>query len=261
MIRLLNAAFVVMLVLTGCGIKESIRRIDDRYLQPGALDMPLTGTYTTYQYRLVERYRITHHWTNTSSCAYRSTELPDLPDGRRSQFFVVPDIYESGGKTVQASNYGLKPMDFDPWVRSVKEVSHEKGKESETVEIGLRPVCFESWWKSSHYLRLRLQRRTLSDFESAFTQRYPEGAWSTRSANGLTWRVQQVATARLRPKPLNGIGGPYQAWLTALGDSGYVMSIEMGASQESLAHPKAHAEIEAVLLHLVRSLKVERLTP
>ena len=46
-----------------------------------------------------------------------------------------------------------------------------------------------------------------------------------------------------------------------LGDTGYVISIEMGASKESLDHPQAHADIEGVFMRLVRSLKVERLAP
>ena len=94
-----------------------------------------------------------------------------------------------------------------------------------------------------------------------FSERYPEGKWHSESLNSLQWRVQQVPVAELRTRPLNGLGGPYKAWLTALGNSGYSISIEMGASQESLDHPRAHAEIEAVFKHLVGSLKVERLTP
>lgn len=49
--------------------------------------------------------------------------------------------------------------------------------------------------------------------------------------------------------------------LTELGDTGYVMSIEMGASKESLDYSKAHAAIEAVLNHLLGSVKIEKLTP
>ena len=152
-------------------------------------------------------------------------------------------------------------MDFDPWVRSVKWISKEKGKEGQVREVGLTPVCSEDWWTSSHYLMLRLQRRTLAEFESVFTRRYPEGEWRSQSLNGLDWRVQQVPATKLRPRPLNGLGGPYQAWLVVLGDTGYVMSIEMGASKESLDYPQAHAAIEGVLMHLVNSLKIERLAP
>lgn len=152
-------------------------------------------------------------------------------------------------------------FDFDPWVRSVKWVSREKGKEGEELEVGFKPLCFESWWTSSHYLRLRIQKRSFAEFEGVFSERFPEGKWRSESLNGLSWRVQQVPSNLLRIRRPNGLGGPYQAWLTTLGDSGYVLSIEMGASKESLDHPKAHADIEAVFKHLVSSLKVERLAP
>lgn len=152
-------------------------------------------------------------------------------------------------------------FDFDPWVRSVKWVSREKGKEGEELEVGFKPLCFESWWTSSHYLRLRIQKRSLAEFEGVFSERFPEGKWRSESLNGLSWRVQQVPSNQLRLRRPNGLGGPYHAWLTALGDSGYVMSIEMGASKESLDHSKAHADIEAVLKHLVSSLQVTRLNP
>ncbi|MFN7121691.1 MAG: hypothetical protein ACK4NM_06605 [Hydrogenophaga sp.] len=152
-------------------------------------------------------------------------------------------------------------FDFDPWVRSVTWVSREKGKEGQTKEVGFKPLCFESWWTSSHYLRLRIQKRSLAEFERVFSERYPEGKWRSESLNGLTWRVQQVPFGELRTRPLNGVGGPYQSWLTALGDSGYSLSMEMGASKESLDNPQAHADIEGVFKHLVSSLKVERLAP
>ncbi len=53
--------------------------------------------------------------------------------------------------------------------------------------------------------------------------------------------------------------GPYLVWLTALGDTGYSLAMEMGASKESLEYPKAHAEVERIFMHLVDSLKAERL--
>ncbi len=115
-------------------------------------------------------------------------------------------------------------------------------------------------WVSPH-LRVRLQKRTLAEFEAVFTQSYPEGEWRSQSLNGLNWRVQNVPLAQLRSRPLNGVGGPYQSWLVGLGDTGYAMSIEMGASKESLEYPQAHAAIEGGLRQLVSSLKVQRLTP
>mgnify|MGYP006193287951 CR=1 FL=1 len=222
------------------------------------MDSPITNVYNTYQFDLLDRYRIRHEWLQ-SGCAYRGVRQPSTQPGRLSRVFVGRDIVEKEGRTWLKFSDGL--FDFDPWVRSVKYVSREKGKEGEVLEVGFKPLCFESWWTSSHYLRLRIQKRSLAEFERVFSERYPEGKWHSESLNSLQWRVQQVPVAELRTRPLNGLGGPYQAWLTALGNSGYSISIEMGASQESLDHPRAHAEIEAVFKHLVGSLKVERLTP
>lgn len=152
-------------------------------------------------------------------------------------------------------------MDFDPWVRSVKYVSREKGKEGEVLEVGFQQVCFEYWWVSSHYVSASIRRSSLSDYEASFAQGFRLAKWSTEHLNGLSWRVAEVPTNLIEARKPNGLGGAYRAWLTELGDSGYVICIEMGANQESLDHPRAHAEIEAVFKHLVGSLKVERLTP
>jgi hypothetical protein len=167
---------------------------------------------------------------------------------------------ERNGKTWLRFNE-QRLFDFDPWVRSVKWVSQEKGQEGQVREVGLNPICVESWWTSSHYLYAALRNASISDYENSFAKSYANAQWSTRQVNGLTWRVAQVPPLLLQPRGPNGGGGPYQAWLTALGDTGYVMSFQMGASKESLDHPQAHAAIESVLRHLVHSLKVERQPP
>jgi hypothetical protein len=252
-------ALAFLFLLNGCGVEEFIRKNDDRYATPGAMDSPLTGIYNTYQYSLLDKYQISHQWLE-SGCRYRGVEQPSSTKGLRTRFFLGQSIVEKDGKTwLRFSQDRL--FDFDPWVRSVKWVSKEKGKEGQVREVGLQPVCWEDWWTSSHYLMLRLQKRSLAEFENVFTQRYPEGEWRSQSLNGLDWRVQQVPVTKLRPRPPNGLGGPYQAWLVALGDTGYVMSIEMGASKESLGHPQAHAAVQGVLLHLVNSLQIQRLAP
>ena len=251
--------FCLAALISGCGVDEVIRRNDDRYATPGAMDSPLTGIYNTYRFDLLDRYRVSHQWLE-SGCAYRGVRQPSTQQGMLSRTFVGRDIVEKDGKTWLRS-LEQRLFDFDPWVRSVKWTSKEKGKEGEVLEVGFKPLCFESWWTSSHYLRLRIQKRSLAEFEGEFSERFPEGKWRSESLNGLSWRVQQVPSTQLRIRRPNGLGGPFQAWLTALGDSGYVMSIEMGASKESLDHPQAHADIEGVFKHLVSSLKVERLAP
>lgn len=254
MVRVLMTLF-----LSGCTVQSFLRENDERYSTAGALDSQLTGVYDAYEFNLMDGYRVSHQWLE-SGCRYRGLKQSPAASGRGIRLYRGQDIVEKDAKTWLRFD-DMRLFDFDGWVRSVKWISQEKGKEGQLVEIGLKPVCFESWWKSSHYLRIRLQKRTLAEFEAVFEKEYPEGNWRSQSLNGLNWRVQSVPLAQLRSRPLNGVGGPYQSWLVGLGDTGYAMAIEMGASQESLAHPQVHAAIEGVLIHLVNSLKVDRLTP
>ena len=255
------SAACLAVLLTGCGIEDVVRKNDDRYAKPGAMDPVIADIfYRTYQFKLLDKYLITHQWVNTSGCSYRAAMKPGATPRELTFFYIGQDVVEQDGKTWQRFASG-KLIDFDSWVRSVTVISKAKGREGQPYEAGLQPMCFESWWGSSHYLRLRLQRKTLSELEEALEQRYPEGQWRSELRNQLHWRVQQVPSDKFRSPPLNGLGGPYQAWLVALGDSGYSMAIEMGASTESLKHPQAHAALENVYMHLIDSLKVERLQP
>ncbi len=63
-------------LLGGCGIEEGIKHNDERYLKPGALDLPLTNVYDTYQYKFLDKYRITHLWpTSAGACKYGSRAI------------------------------------------------------------------------------------------------------------------------------------------------------------------------------------------
>lgn len=248
-------------LLSGCGIEGAIKRNDDRYMQPGALDFPLTGLYETYQYRFLDKYRITHQWLNSSNCGYGKYRTRAGRVGSSVETFAVDDIVEVGGKTYQVDERGKR--DFDRSVRSV--ISEERHytdasgqrKTFPSEQIGFHPLCFESWWTSSHYLRLRLQKRTLKELEQVFSDRYPEGQWTTKYLNGKVWRVQEVPLEKLRPR--TGVGGPYQSWLLPLGDTGYTFALELGASKESLQYPEAHARFQTTFRHLIESVKIEPL--
>ena len=144
------AGLVATLFLWGCGIEEAVRRNDDRYARPGAMDSPLTGIYNTYQFHLLDRYSVTHQWLE-SGCRYRGVERKEITSGARSRFFVGRDIYEENGKTWLRFE-GMTPFDFDRYVRSVKYTSQERGREVEVIDIGFRPVCLDSWWVTSHFV-------------------------------------------------------------------------------------------------------------
>jgi len=251
---------VCALFLMGCFSVRGYRAHEDRYLRPGALDMPFTGAYSTYHLNLLGRYRVRHEWLNTSACAYRAYEREAPPGKYRSNVWDVADIYEAGGKTWQGSNVGGPPKDFDIWVRSVKEISQSVGHEGQIVEVGLDPLCFEAWWTSSHYLLVRLRKASLDE-----VQREVVGGsgipvqWTRRTLNGMEWQVVKVPPEQMETRRPNGSGGLYETWITALGDTGYAIAFSLGASKESLDHPRAHAAFEAAFQHLLNSLKVEPL--
>lgn len=288
-------------LLSGCGIESAIKRNDDRYMQPGAQDSPLTGIYKTYQYRFLDKYRITQQWVNTSSCEFGGIERPDSRAGVRSLFYDTRDIYEEGGKTwLRSRTQGGQPEDFDRYVRSVKqqvpiyapatkaeveasnkalwesiERSRKTGRmESappdstgrkpiryEEKEFGFRAVCGESWQATSHFLTTFLYKRDLASWRGIWSERNPKGRWAERRVGANVWLAQETAEQDFMPRPLNGVGGPFQTWLLPIGDTGYTLALELGASKESLQYPDAHARFQATFRHLIESVKIEPLQP
>ncbi|HMM55780.1 MAG TPA: hypothetical protein PKC23_12265 [Candidatus Desulfobacillus sp.] len=254
-------AVFMALALSACGIEEVIKRNDDRYARPGALDLPLTQIYETYQYKFLDKYRVTHQWLNTSNCDYAKLERPGV-GGKRSYFYDVLDIYEENGIAWQRGN-GNKKFTLKRYVTSdfyvgktYVDVTGRLARHPD-AETGYRPICFESWWGPSHAIDLYLYKMSLATFEERYSQRYPEGRWSDKVRNGRQWRVQETGRDRLRPR--RGVDGPYLLWVTNVADTGYVIAIEMTASQDSLANPRFFDALEAVFYHLVDSVKVEPL--
>jgi hypothetical protein len=244
----------------GCSVQEVIRRSEDRYLRPGALDSPLNNIYSVYPFKLMDRYWVTYQWISSSGCDLRALRLPRNPHSNDPFVYRVPPIYEATGKTWQGSYVGDPPWDLDRWVRSVKEISESVGQEGQIVEVGLNPLCFEAWWNSSHYLLVRLRKASLDE-----VQREVVGGsgipvqWTRRTLNGMEWQVVKVPPEQMETRRPNGSGGLYETWITALGDTGYAIAFSLGASKESLDHPRAHAAFEATFRHLLNSLKVEPL--
>jgi len=135
--------------------------------------------------------------------------------------------------------------------------SSKKPIRYEETEIGYRPICFQSWWVPSNYVRMRLQKRTLSDIKQVFSERYPEGVWTTRTVNNQVWQVQETAEDKMRNRPPNGVGGPYLAWLLPIGDADYTMAFELGASKESLQYPEVLAKMRTMFMRLIESVSIE----
>lgn len=249
-----------MVFLNACGFvagQLQDKANEDRLLKPGALDLPLTGFYSHYQYKLLDKYKVSHQWIRESSCGYRDIELGKYESKDRltkDRFFNVRDIFEEGDSTWQRFETAAHNYNFDRYVRPQYTVKTRNGLKTEK---GYNVLCFETWWTTSHSIALFLRKQPLDDMKAGFTKWYPESSWTTKTINNLTWHVQETPENKFRPRPLNGVGGPFQTWVLPLADTGYTMAIELGASKESLQYPDAHARMQAMFKHLIESVKIE----
>lgn len=270
--KAITSCLLVVAMLGGCGIEGAIKRNDDRYMQPGAQDSPLTGRYKTFQYKFLDLYRITHQWVNSSGCEYRGVERPGSSAVVRSLFYDGRDIYESEGKTwlrFDAMLPNSKPFDFDRFVRSVKvmrptyETVNGKSQrigEAEKEE-GFKALCGETWQVTNHSFTLYLHKRDLASWRAMLTERNPKGRWSERRVGANVWLAQETAEQDFKPKPLNGFGGPFQTWLLPIGDTGYILALELSANRESLKYLDAHTRFQTTFRYLIESVKIEPLQP
>lgn len=262
------SCMTLLATLSACGVEQAVKRNDDRYMQPGALDAPLTGFYDTYQIKFLDKYRVTHQWPVVSNCKY--SKLPTLGrknDRYKGEIYAVDDIYEESGSTKQR---GAHPAwNFDRFVRSVKVKNPVYGQVNgvrqktgeEEIEAGLQSMCFESWHATSHSLVMRLHKRDLKTWKALWTQFNPKGKWSEQLVAGNVWAMQETSEQELSPRAPGASGGWFQSWLLPIGDTGYTIALQLGASQESMQHPEAHVRMKATFHQLIESVKIEPLRP
>jgi len=257
-----------LFLLAGC-VSEVIRINDDRYLRLGALDAPLTGYYDVYQYKFLDKYRVTHDWLTIGNCSYRKLQTLNRPDAFRGDIYAVRDIYEENGKTWQRFAPPLKPYDFDHFVRSLKETVPvmEAGKQVGTRERenGLSTMCLESWVGTDHAMVLRLHKRSVSAWDKVLDGTWQQGAYSgsyskksLELVGGNTWQVRRV---EIQSRVGTRISGAFELWILPIGDTGYTIALELGANLDSLKTPQAHAQFQKIFRHLIESVKIEALTP
>jgi hypothetical protein len=268
--RTLSFGILLAVVLSGCGaIEEVIRRNDDRYMQPGALDPVLKGYYDVYNIPFLGQYQITHDWPVIGSCEYRAQPTLNRVDRYKGEIYAVRDIYEEDGKTLQRFE-GRAPYNFNRYVRSVKFQEHiyevSRGRSVDTgktreIEVGLQPVCLQTWHVASVTFMVQLYKRDLAAWQMIESQRNPKAKWSKRVVGLNTWTVQETAEQDFRPRPLNGVGGPYQYWFLPIGKTGYTLAFELGASQDTLKYPSTFEHFKSAFRHLIESVKVEPLRP
>ena len=265
---ILTYVFAAVMVC-GCGVADMIKRNDDRYLQPSALDSPIGPVLDSYKFKFLNEYNVTYQWpANAKHCKMGSVATLNTDWGLKSEFFYVPDIFEKDGKTWQASTAG-KFYDFDKYVRSVKVMNpifgdvngvHQKIGEEE-LENGLGSMCFDSWALTSHTLMVFLYKWDLKTWKALNTQHNPKGKWTEQQVGNNLWTVQEVPEQELASARLNATGGWFQNWLLPIGNTGYTLSLILGASKESLQKPDAHARMKEMFRQMIEAVKIEPIQP
>jgi hypothetical protein len=259
-------SLLAAMMLGGCGIEQVIQDSDERYLLPGALDSPLSGYYDTYSFKFLDRYRLTHEAPVDGGCRYHGVTALASGERFKGRVLIVRDIFEDGEKTWQRSE-GRKPLNLDRYVRSVKILNPLYGNVNgvrqktgdEEIEAGLQSLCFKSWYLTSHTLIVRLHKRDVATWRAQWSEFNPQGHWSQQQVGNNLWWVLENDERGLSPQPPGATGGWFQSWLLPIGDTDYVMSMQLGANQKSLQLPATHERMKATLRHMVESVKVESL--
>ncbi|WP_147330399.1 MULTISPECIES: hypothetical protein [unclassified Duganella] len=259
---------VAVVTLGGCGIKEIIQRSDDQYMVRGALDMPLSSYYNTYSFKFMDKYRVTHEAPVGGGCRYHGG--PGIPKGASYEgvTYNIRDIFEEDGKVWQRSVSDQSVFSIDEFFHSIKSMQpvyefvngvNRKTDRKEEIEVGLRALCFYSWEGTGHVLGIRLYKRDLATWRALLSAANPQGKWSMQQIGGNNWWLLANDEETLGAQKPGGIGGGFVSWLLPVGDTGYTLTIQLGANKKSLENPKAHEQMKATLRHMVESVKIEAL--
>jgi len=228
--------------LTACAfVGEQLRdkAMEEELLKPGALDSPISvpTEYPGYSYKFLGKYRISHDWYGMG-CHYHGPVVG-----------VQGDIYEQDGHTFQAGVAEPKPQNIDRYTRPEWTANGYQGQP--VTNKGFNPVCFESWYGTQHYISVALNRRTL---DQPNVYGFKDGQISHQVIGKYNWWVQKFDLIPYQP---NSAGRLAESWVLPVADTGYVFVFEFGANLESLNHPEAHAQMQAIFKHLIESVKIE----
>ena len=253
---------VIVLNINACSIASEVISHDEndqRLLKAGALDVPVRDVYDTYQYKFLDKYKISHQFLRVSGCSYWAVGTLGVKDGYTGEIWDVKDIFEKDNHTYQRV-YMKKdvneqyPISIDFYVRPEFDRGLDPYGNPLPMGKGFQPMCFESWGGTSHKA---LQKRPCN-LENDLAQINPNGKFSEEIIGSNLWLVQINDVGQ---RALNVTGGTYLHYSTAIGNTGYTLTIQLGANQDSLKYPQAHAKMQAIFKHLIESVKIEQIKP
>lgn len=265
-LRVTLLLLVIASSTTACGIASEVINHEDnnqRLLKSGALDSQLTGVYDTYQFKFLDKHKITHQFLrNSNGCRYSALPTLNVNTGAIGEVYDVSDIFEKDNHTYQRSYQNkdvakLNPSNIDRYTRP-EYINGTYSNGNPRIAKGFQPMCNQAWQVSQHVIEIELRKQNINELMAAAKKYDPKLVFETRQVNNNKW---QVRYSELGPAPLNGAGGPFQTWLLPIGDTDYTFIFGLGANQDSLQHPQAHAQMQAIFKHLIESVKIEPIKP
>ena len=259
-ISLKNMLLMALLLnLTACSIVSEVvnhEANDQRLLKAGALDVSIAEIYLRYQYKFLDKYQISHDFVMTGGCSYYGPPvgIKDIIPGTNYAIRPATDIFEKDNHTWQETIYGRSdPRNIDRYTRPEWQMGPSGDGSYRTVK-GFNPMCFQSWGGTSHTLGVKLYKQDISTWQQKLTIANPNGKFTEEIIGGNKWLVQTNPIAERR---INSTGGAFLHYTTAIGNSGYTLTMQIGANKDSLQHPQAHAQMQAIFKHLIESVKIE----
>lgn len=251
------------------------KAMEDQLLKPGALDVGIAPVYDIYSFKFLNKYRVRHDYISTDKCHYATDNAKTEKFRRPSPYYgddyhyeALP-IYELDGHTLQSYPLDNKPKNLDRYVRSAKAMNPKYKVDVdrwdtrtidakkppigyEEIETGLKPMCGQVWAGTSHSLSVSLVKFPLDAAIKRYTE--PNIPLEKQTVGNTIWVTQ---TSEIKPREINTYAGAYLAWLLPVGSTDYTFVFKLGANQDSLKHPEAHARMQAIFRHLIESVKIE----
>lgn len=253
-------SIAIALSLAACGIASEVvnhEANDKRLLKPGALDVPIAKIYERFQYKFLDHYKITHDFVMSGSCHYYGPPvgIKDIIPGNNYAISPVLDIFEKGNHTYTKAYQNndvakLNPTNIDRYTRPEwQNGTDSNGKPM--IAKGFQPMCFETWQGTQHFLTIYLNKRKLINPN---IYGFKDGVISHQTIGNNHWDIQKFD---YQPYAINSSGRLVESWVLPVADTGYTFIFELGANQDSLKYPQAHAQMQAIFKHLIESVKIE----
>jgi len=263
---------VLLGILTSACTPQFYKNLDDRYLRPGAKDPAIPderNVYMTRTMKLIGKYRITHQWLPFGCQLAPMINFSEVAGLKPTYFRPIIEIDGSLYSEPFIKQEKLTKYDnVDKYFKSIKETRPIYGKKpngaldtnnvigEEIVEVGRQEMCATDWQGINAFISLYFFDRQPIELSKEFdaARLAKSDITRTRAVIGQNDWIIHERTLQL-PKG-NNVSTGYKHYYTNILDSGYVLKLVLGATQESMKNPEAFAAIEKTFMRLVEKIEI-----